>query len=146
VSREENYFFKLSEFEQRLIDHYEAHPEAVQPVTGATKCSASSGRASPTSREPQVGDVGSRCRGTCRKRRTCGSTLFNYCSAIGYASDPERFNRYWPATITSSAKTSSRFHAVYWPAMLMAAGLEPPKWCSRTGGSSSAAKDARSDT
>jgi methionyl-tRNA synthetase len=53
--------------------------------------------------------------------------LFNYCSAIGYGSDPERFDRYWPVDYHLVGKDILRFHAVYWPAMLMAADLAPPK-------------------
>src|SRR4029077_8141547 len=53
--------------------------------------------------------------------------LFNYCTAVGYADDPERFERWWPADYHLIGKDILRFHAVYWPAMLMSAGLEPPK-------------------
>ena len=52
--------------------------------------------------------------------------LTNYITAAGYANDPERFAREWPANIHLMAKDIANFHAVYWPAMLMAAGLEPP--------------------
>jgi methionyl-tRNA synthetase len=52
--------------------------------------------------------------------------LTNYITAAGYADDLERFERIWPANIHMMAKEIVRFHAVYWPAMLMAAGLEPP--------------------
>src|SRR2546423_3268142 len=47
-------------------------------------------------------------------------------TAVGYAEDPRRFARVWPANILSIGKDILRQHAVYWPAMLMAAGLEPP--------------------
>jgi methionyl-tRNA synthetase len=53
--------------------------------------------------------------------------LLNYCTAIGYGTDPARFDRYWPADFHVVGKDIVRFHAVYWPAMLMAAGMEPPK-------------------
>jgi methionyl-tRNA synthetase len=52
--------------------------------------------------------------------------LTNYITAAGYASDPDRFARVWPANIHSIGKDILRFHAVYWPAMLMAAGVETP--------------------
>jgi methionyl-tRNA synthetase len=52
--------------------------------------------------------------------------LLNYITAIGYGTDDENFNRRWPAT-QLVGKDIARFHAVIWPAMLMAAGLEPPK-------------------
>ena len=52
--------------------------------------------------------------------------LTNYITVAGYAEDPDRFARMWPANIHSIGKDILRFHAVYWPAMLMAAGIEPP--------------------
>jgi methionyl-tRNA synthetase len=52
--------------------------------------------------------------------------LTNYITVAGYANDPERFARMWPANIHSIGKDILRFHTVYWPAMLMAAGIEPP--------------------
>ena len=52
--------------------------------------------------------------------------LTNYITAAGYADDPDRFARVWPANIHSIGKDILRQHAVYWPAMLMAAGVEPP--------------------
>ncbi len=60
--------------------------------------------------------------------RMCGPTrLFNYCTAVGYASDEARFAKWWPVDYHLVGKDILRFHAVYWPAMLMAAGLEPPR-------------------
>ena len=126
---EENYFFKLSNFEQRLIDHYEAHPEAVQPTTrrnevlgfirqGLTDFSMS--RKSVSWGIPLPWDPSQTCY-------VWFDALFNYCSAIGYGTDPERFDRYWPVDYHLVGKDILRFHAVYWPAMLMAADLEPPK-------------------
>jgi len=53
--------------------------------------------------------------------------LFNYCTAVGYGHDRARFDRYWPATYHLIGKDILRFHAVYWPAMLMAAGEAPPQ-------------------
>ena len=51
--------------------------------------------------------------------------LTNYITAVGYESDTERFERLWPANVHSIGKDILRFHAIYWPAMLMAAGIEP---------------------
>ena len=66
--------------------------------------------------------------GSERTSPTCGSTRsFNYCTAIGYATDRARFDRYWPADYHIIGKDILRFHAVYWPAMLLAAGEAPPK-------------------
>jgi methionyl-tRNA synthetase len=127
--REENYFFKLSRFEDRLLAHYEANPSAVQPETR---------------RNEVLGFIKSGLRDFSMSRTsiTWGiplpwdpkhvayvwtDALFNYCTAVGYGSDPERFARYWPANYHIVGKDILRFHAVYWPAMLMSAGLELPK-------------------
>ncbi|MDD5348333.1 MAG: class I tRNA ligase family protein, partial [Candidatus Omnitrophica bacterium] len=53
--------------------------------------------------------------------------LINYCTAVGYPDDRERFDRYWPADYHLIAKDILRQHAVYWPIMLHALGIEPPK-------------------
>ncbi len=126
---EENYFFKLSEFGQRLLDHYEAHPEAMQPE----------GR-----RNEVIGFIKQGLRDFSMSRTSIDwgiplpwdpdhvtyvwfDALFNYCTAVGYGSDPERFDRWWPVDYHLIGKDILRFHAIYWPAMLMAGGLEPPR-------------------
>jgi Methionyl-tRNA synthetase len=53
--------------------------------------------------------------------------LLNYITALGYGEDETLLKRYWPANVQVVGKDILRFHAVIWPAMLMAAGLEPPK-------------------
>jgi methionyl-tRNA synthetase len=52
--------------------------------------------------------------------------LINYATAVGYGSDPEQFARWWPYSHHVIGKDILRFHCVYWPAMLLAAGIEPP--------------------
>jgi methionyl-tRNA synthetase len=128
MMREDNYFFRLSAYADRLLEHYEAHPEAVEP-------------------ESRRNEVLSLIRGGLQDFSISRTTfdwgvplpwdethvtyvwfdaLTNYITAAGYADDPERFARMWPANIHSIGKDILRFHAVYWPAMLMAAGIEPP--------------------
>jgi methionyl-tRNA synthetase len=126
---EENYFFKLSRFEDRLLAHYDAHPEAVQPdvrrneVLGFIKQGLrdfSMSRTSISWGVPLPWD----------ERHVAYvwfDALFNYCTGVGYGEDPARFDRYWPADYHLIGKDILRFHAVYWPAMLMSAGLAPPK-------------------
>ncbi|MEZ5171817.1 MAG: methionine--tRNA ligase [Acidimicrobiia bacterium] len=126
---EENYFFKLSRFEDRLLEHYENHPDAVQPKTRLNEV---------------LGFIRGGLRDFSMSRRslTWGvplpwdpdhvayvwfDALFNYCTAVGYGTDPERFERYWPADYHLIGKDILRFHAVYWPAMLMSAGIDLPK-------------------
>ena len=53
--------------------------------------------------------------------------LFNYCSAVGYGADDEKFNTYWPADAHLMGKDIIKFHCIIWPALLLAIGLEPPK-------------------
>ena len=90
-STEENYFFKLSAFEQPLLDWYERHPDAVAARRpSATRRSASSARACRTSRSPARRSRGaSRCRGTTATSSTSGTTRsINYATAVGYGSRP----------------------------------------------------------
>jgi methionyl-tRNA synthetase len=126
---EENYFFKLSAFEQRLIDHYSAHPEAVQPTTRRNEvlgfirqglADFSMSRKSVSWGIPLPWDASQTCY-------VWFDALFNYCSAIGYGAEPAMFDRYWPVDYHLVGKDILRFHAVYWPAMLMAADLAPPR-------------------
>ncbi|HYE22113.1 MAG TPA: methionine--tRNA ligase [Verrucomicrobiae bacterium] len=53
--------------------------------------------------------------------------LFNYCSAVGYADDKEKFKKYWPADLHLVGKDIIKFHCVYWPALLLAIGEKPPQ-------------------
>jgi len=126
---EENYFFKLSRYEQRLLDHYAAHPEAVRPdyrlneVLGFIRQGLrdfSMSRTSLTWGVPLPWDPK-------HVAYVWFDALFNYCTGAGYGADDVRFQRYWPADYHIIGKDILRFHAVYWPAMLMSAGLAPPK-------------------
>jgi methionyl-tRNA synthetase len=126
---EENYFFKLSRYEDRLLRHYADHPDAVQPesrrneVLGFVKQGLrdfSMSRTSITWGIPLPWDP---------KHVTYVwfDALFNYCTAVGYGTDDAMFERYWPVDYHLVGKDILRFHAVYWPAMLMAGGLAPPR-------------------
>jgi methionyl-tRNA synthetase len=126
---EENYFFRLSRFEDRLLAYYEAHPEAVQPdtrrneVLGFIKSGLrdfSMSRTSITWGVPLPWDEK-------HVAYVWADALFNYCTAVGYGTDQARFDRYWPANYHLVGKDILRFHAVYWPAMLMAAGIDLPQ-------------------
>jgi methionyl-tRNA synthetase len=130
---EENYFFKLSAFEDKLLRYYQENPDFIRPET-------------------RRNEVASFVRGGLKDLSISRSTfkwgipvpddpghvvyvwldaLSNYITAIGYGSpdkqDQERFARYWPADVHMIGKEIVRFHAVYWPAFLMAAGLPLPK-------------------
>jgi methionyl-tRNA synthetase len=126
---EENYFFKLSRYQDRLLQHYAAHPEAVQPevrlneVLGFVKQGLrdfSMSRTSITWGIPLPWDPK-------HVAYVWFDALFNYCTAVGYGENRARFDRFWPVDYHLIGKDILRFHAVYWPAMLMAAGEAPPK-------------------
>jgi methionyl-tRNA synthetase len=125
---EENYFFRLSAYRERLLEHYERNPEAVQPdirrneVLSLIRGGLQDFSISRTNFRwgiPLPWDPDHVCY-------VWFDALTNYITAAGYASDGERFARVWPANIHLIAKDILRFHAVYWPAMLMAGGVEPP--------------------
>ncbi|MDI3316205.1 MAG: methionine--tRNA ligase [Bacillota bacterium] len=126
---EENYFFRLSAFRDRILRHIESHPDFVQPETRRNEVLAvlrgglediSISRAHMEWGIPIPWDPS-------QVVYVWFDALASYISGIGYGSDPERFRRYWPADVHLVGKDISRFHAIIWPAMLMAAGLELPR-------------------
>ena len=125
---EENYFFKLSRYQDRLLDWYEQHPGFVQPegkrneALGFIRGGLQDFSISRTSIDwgvPLPWDP---------KHVTYVwfDALTNYITAVGYGEDDARFRHWWPG-IHVIGKDILRFHCVYWPAMLLSAGLEPPK-------------------
>ena len=126
---EENYFFKLSRYEQRLLDYYRDHPDAVQPESRRNEVLGfirgglqdfSMSRTSITWGVPLPWDAK-------HVSYVWADALFNYCTAVGFGDDEARFAKWWPADYHLVGKDILRFHAVYWPAMLMSAGIEPPR-------------------
>ena len=127
--QETNWFFRLSRYEQRLLDWYEAHPDAVIPATRRNEVlgfirqglqDISISRSSFDWGVPLPWDPS-------HVAWVWFDALPNYITAAGYGADDEAFARWWPADYHLIGKDIIRFHAVYWPAMLMAAGLEPPR-------------------
>ncbi len=126
--REENYFFRLSAYADRLLEHYTATPSAVEPETRRNEVLSvirgglqdfSISRTSFQWGVPLPWDPSHVCY-------VWFDALANYITAAGYGSDEGRFGRLWPANVHMIGKDILRFHAIYWPAMLMAAGVEPP--------------------
>src|ERR1035437_3897463 len=125
---EENWFFKLSAFEDRLIEYFDSHPEFVTPETkrneaysfiksglkdiSITRTSISWGVPVPWD-ERHVFYV-------------WYDALINYLTAIGYGRDDDEVEKWWPHSHHLIGKEIIRFHCVWWPAMCMAAGLDPP--------------------
>ena len=127
--REENYFFKLSAFQDRLLELYEKQPDFIQPDTRRNEVLAfvrgglrdlSISRTSFKWGIPWPGE---------EKHifYVWSDALTSYMTGVGYADDEVEFEKYWPADMHLIGKEILRFHAVYWPAFLMAAGESLPK-------------------
>jgi methionyl-tRNA synthetase len=130
---EENYFFKLSAFERKLLEFYDANPDFMGPestrrevisfVRGGLK-DLSVSRTSFSWGIPVPGDEK-------HVIYVWLDALANYITALGYGSDDAvdqaRFAKFWPADMHLIGKEISRFHCVYWPAFLMAAGIPLPR-------------------
>jgi methionyl-tRNA synthetase len=126
---EESYFFKLSEFQQPLLEHYRAQPEFVTPEIRRNEMLAfisaglrdlSVSRTSFKWGIPVPDDPA-------HVMYVWFDALTNYITAAGFPADPARFGHYWPADIHLMGKEIVRQHAVYWPAFLMAADLPLPR-------------------
>ncbi|MEP6759326.1 MAG: methionine--tRNA ligase [Actinomycetota bacterium] len=126
--REDNYFFRLSSYADRLLEHYEAHPGALEPSTRRNEVlSLIRGGLQDFSISRTTFDWGVPLPwDETHVTYVWFDALANYITAAGYVDDPDRFAELWPANIHSIGKDILRFHAVYWPAMLMAAGIELP--------------------
>ena len=127
---EESYFFRLSKWEKPLLDFYKKNPDFI----------------SPESRKNEVISFvksGLKDLSVSRKSFSWGikvpndnnhviyvwlDALTNYISALNYPNkDDDLYKKYWPASIHLIGKDILRFHAIYWPAFLLAAKIEPPK-------------------
>ena len=126
---EESWFFRLSKYQQRLLDLYAANPEFIRPETrrnevvrfveGGLK-DLSISRTSFDWGVPVPGSDG-------HVMYVWLDALTNYITGLGYPDDTELWRRYWPANVHLIGKDVVRFHAVYWPAFLMSAGIALPK-------------------
>ena len=128
---ETNYFFKLSEFQEKLLAHYEANPTFIQPESAKNEVISfvRSGLSDLSiSRSKERFDWGIDIPWDDQHiTYVWFDALLNYITAIGYGSDEQKLNSLWPADVQVVGKDILRFHAVIWPAMLMAAGLPPAK-------------------
>jgi len=127
---EKNYFFRLSRYAGPLLEHYKSHPEFVKPSTRFNEVTS-------------FVESGLRDLSVSRTSIKWGipfpsdpdhiiyvwmDALTNYISALGFGSgDDALFRKLWPADVHLIGKDIVRFHAVYWPAFLMAAGVELPR-------------------
>ncbi|MYT70090.1 MULTISPECIES: methionine--tRNA ligase [unclassified Streptomyces] len=128
ILKEENYFFKLSEYGDKLLALYEANPDFIQPESA---------------RNEVVNFVKQGLQDLSISRSTFDwgvpvpwddkhviyvwvDALLNYATAVGYGANQEKFDETFPANVHLVGKDILRFHAVIWPAMLMAQGLPVP--------------------
>lgn len=126
---EESYFFKLSKYQDRILEYIETHPDFIQPVSR---------------RNEMINFIKQGLEDLCITRTTFDwgipvpfdqkhvvyvwfDALLNYFTAIGYGTDEEKFKKFWPANIHIVGKEIVRFHSIIWPIMLMAMGEELPK-------------------
>jgi methionyl-tRNA synthetase len=126
---EESWFFRLSNYQQPLLDHYAANPDFIQPdsrrnevvrfVEGGLKDLS----ISRTSFDWGVPVPGS----TSHVMYVWLDALTNYITGLGYPDETDLWDRYWPANVHLIGKDVVRFHAVYWPAFLMSAGIALPR-------------------
>lgn len=126
---EEAYFFRLSKYQDWILEHIETHPHFIQPMSR---------------RNEVLSFVRGGLRDLCVSRSTFTwgipvpfdpsqviyvwiDALTNYITAIGYEADPQTFRKFWPADIHLIGKEILRFHAVIWPILLRSAELPPPR-------------------
>lgn len=126
---EESYFFKLSKYQDRILEYIETHPDFIQPVSR---------------RNEMINFIKQGLEDLCITRTTFDwgipvpfdpkhvvyvwfDALLNYFTAIGYGTDEEKFKKFWPANIHLVGKEIVRFHSIIWPIMLMAMGEDLPK-------------------
>ncbi|KAB7739709.1 methionine--tRNA ligase [Parvibaculum sedimenti] len=129
---EETYFFRLSAYQDRLLEHYEKHPDFIQPVSRRNEVLAFVKRGLKDlsiSRARTKLDWGIDVPGDpSHVMYVWFDALTNYITGVGYPDvESKAFRKYWPADAHIIGKDIVRFHAVIWPAMLMAAGVELPK-------------------
>ena len=126
--KEENYFFKLSEYGDRLLAHYEANPDFIQPESARNEVvNFVRGGLQDLSISRSTFDWGVQVPwDDSHVIYVWADALLNYATAVGYNENAERFASTFPADVHLVGKDILRFHAVIWPAMLMANGLPLP--------------------
>jgi len=126
---EENYFFKLSKYQEPLLKHIEETPDFILPERRRNEIvnvikdgldDLSISRSGVTWGVPLPFDESA-------MTYVWFDALINYLSAIEFGVDDERYRRYWPAQVQVIGKDITRFHCIYWPAMLLSADIPLPK-------------------
>jgi methionyl-tRNA synthetase len=130
ITEEENYFFRLTRYKDAIREYIQSCPDLILPVYRATEVlkmledlediSVSRPCSSVSWGIPVPGD-------SKQVIYVWIDALSNYLTGIGYLDQPEQFNRYWPEVVHVIGKDILRFHAIYWPAMLLSADIPLPK-------------------
>jgi methionyl-tRNA synthetase len=127
---EESYFFRLSAYQQKLLDLYKKQPDFVLPETRLNEVSSFvKGGLQDLSISRTTFDWGIPVPGNPKHiMYVWVDALTNYLTGVDFPdTGSEKFRRYWPANLHVIGKDIVRFHAVYWPAFLMSAGIELPR-------------------
>jgi methionyl-tRNA synthetase len=126
---EESWFFRLSAYQEKLLAHYAANPGFIRPESRRNEVLRFvEGGLSDLSISRTSFDWGVKVPGSENHVMYVWlDALTNYITGVGYPDGGEAWDRYWPADVHVIGKDVVRFHAVYWPAFLMSAGIALPK-------------------
>ena len=126
---EESWFFRLSKYQEPLLALYRDNPEFVRPATRLNEVrSFVEGGLRDLSVSRSSFDWGVKVPGADEHvMYVWVDALTNYLTGLGYPDETEDFTKFWPASVHLIGKDIVRFHAVYWPAFLMSAGIALPK-------------------
>ena len=126
---EESWFFRLSNYQQKLLDHYSANPEFIRPESRRNEVVRFvEGGLSDLSISRTSFDWGVKVPDSDgHVMYVWLDALTNYITGLGYPEETELWRRFWPADVHLIGKDVVRFHAVYWPAFLMSAGIALPR-------------------
>ena len=126
---EESYFFRLSAYGDKLLALYESQPEYILPETRRNEIvSFVKGGLNDLSISRTIFDWGVKVPGDDKHvMYVWVDALTNYITGAGYPDEASEFWKFWPADLHVIGKDITRFHAVYWPAFLMSAGIDLPK-------------------
>jgi methionyl-tRNA synthetase len=143
---ERNWFFRLSAYQERIEQHFADHPDFVQPdyrrnemlgfIRGGLEDFSISRERTPGNWGipfpiAENGETAQREDGSWDPEAgviyVWYDALINYITGVGFPDDMDAFATWWPADLHVIGKDITRFHTIYWPAMLWSAGLEPPR-------------------
>ncbi|WP_336294330.1 methionine--tRNA ligase [Bartonella sp. CB169] len=128
-NEEESYFFRLSRYEKALLEYYEKHPDFIAPIERRNEIISfiKSGLKDISISRTNFNWGISIPNNPKHVMYVWVDALTNYLSAIGFFDENSKKRDFWPANIHIIGKDIIRFHAIYWPAFLMSAGIELPK-------------------